>query len=85
LERLLKEKGDAAIAKEIELERILKSPVVCGPPRNQQEITDFFLMWEQALQSKKLHVSISRCRDKGLNWYSMLKKMPEQIKEEMKD
>jgi hypothetical protein len=52
-----------------------------GRPQNQKDITDFFLR-ELALRKKKLEDSSSRRHDKGADWYSKLRKTPEQIKEE---
>jgi hypothetical protein len=51
-----------------------------GRPQNQKDITDFFLR-ELALRKKKLEDSSSRRREKGADWYSKLRKKPEQIKE----
>ena len=64
-----------------DLERILNSPVKTGPPKNQRDVEDFFLR-EQALQRKKLQDSSERRRARGSDWYSKLKKTPEQIKAE---
>jgi hypothetical protein len=50
-------------------------------PRNQKDITDFFLP-ELALRKKKLEDSSWRRHEKGADWYSKLRKTPEQIKEE---
>ena len=79
----LKAKREADAAKERELERILKSPIVRGPPKNQKDITDFFLR-EQALARKKLHDSVTRRRERGPDWYEELKKTPHEIGEDQK-
>ncbi len=67
--------------KETDLDTISYAPVKNGRPQNQKDITDFFLR-ELASQKKKLEESSSRRREKGADWYSKLRKTPEQIKEE---
>jgi hypothetical protein len=42
LERLVEEKKRANIAKEMEMLRLVETPVTSGPPKNQQAITHFF-------------------------------------------
>jgi hypothetical protein len=67
--------------KETDLDTILHAPVKKGRPKNQKDITNFFLR-ELALRKKKLEDSSPRRREKGADWYSKLRKTPEQIKEE---
>jgi hypothetical protein len=80
LERLVEEKKRANIAKEMEMLRLVETPVTSGPPKNQQAITHFFTR-EDALGRKKLEDSIKRLREKGLGWYSRMRKTPEEIQE----
>jgi hypothetical protein len=77
--RLMEEKREAHIAKEMEMARLVETPVTSGPPKNQQAITHFFAR-EVTLARKKLDDSVRRRREKGLNWYSRMRKMPEEIK-----
>jgi hypothetical protein len=63
------------------LDTILFAPVKKSRPRNQKDITDFFLR-ELALRKKKLEDSSSRRREKDADWYSKLRKTPEQVREE---
>jgi hypothetical protein len=67
--------------KETDLDTILYAPVKNGRPQNQKDITDFFLR-ELVLRKKKLEDSSSRRREKGADWYSKLRKTPEQSTEE---
>jgi hypothetical protein len=60
--------------------RILNLPVRQGPPKNEKDTTDFFLQ-ERAVQRKKLQDSILSRQERAPDWYSKLKKTPEQIKE----
>ena len=82
LDRILNADTDSEMDdKESEWEKILNSPVRKGPPKNQKDITAFFLQ-ETALQQEKLQDSILRQRQRGSDWYSKMRKSPEQIKEE---
>jgi hypothetical protein len=58
---------------------LVETPVVSGPPKNQQVITHFYAQ-ETALAKKKLDTSKKQRQEKGLNWYSKLKKLPEELK-----
>jgi hypothetical protein len=84
MEQLLKEKRAADIAREIEMECLVETPAVSGPPKNQQDITHFFAketaLERKALERKKLEDSQRQRQKKGLNWYSKLKKSPEELK-----
>jgi hypothetical protein len=77
--RLMEEKREAHIVKEMEMARIVETPVTSGPPKNQQAITHFFAR-EVAVARKKLDDSVRQRREKGLNWYSRMRKTPEEIK-----
>jgi hypothetical protein len=76
-----KKSDKEALPKETDLDTILYAPVKKGRPQNQTDITNFFL-WELALRKKKLEDSSLRRREKGADWYSKLRKTPEQSKEE---
>ena len=76
LERRLKSKEETDAAEELKLERILKAPVIRGPPKTQKQVTDFFSR-EQALARKKLQDSVARRRERGPDWYANLKNNPE--------
>jgi hypothetical protein len=60
------------------MERLVETPGVRGPPKNQQVITHFFAQ-ETALAKKKLKDSKRRRQEKGLNWYSKFKKSPKEL------
>jgi hypothetical protein len=77
--RLMEEKREAHIVKEIEMARLVETPVTSGPPKNQQAITHFFAR-EVAVARKKSDDSVRQRREKGLNWYSKMRKTPEEIK-----
>ncbi len=76
---MIEEKVEAKIEKEEEMARLVKRPVVSGPPKNQGVITHFFAR-ETHMARKKLEESQERRRQKGPNWYSELKKSPEELK-----
>ena len=76
---MIEEKVEAKIEKEEEMARLVKRPVVSGPPKNQGVITHFFAH-ETHMARKKLEESQERHRQKGPNWYSELKKSPEELK-----
>jgi hypothetical protein len=78
---LPKKSNKEAPPKETDLDTILYAPMKKGRPQNQKDITNCFLP-ELALQKKKLEDSSPRRREKGADWYSKLRKTPEQIKEE---
>jgi hypothetical protein len=64
----------------MEILRLVETPVTSGPPKNQQAITHFFAR-EDALARKKLEDTVNRRREKGLGWYSRMRKTPEEIQE----
>jgi hypothetical protein len=76
---LMEEQKEASITKEMEMLRLVETPVTSGPPKNQQAITQFFAR-EDALARKKVQDSVKRRMEKGLGWYSRMKKTPEEIK-----
>jgi hypothetical protein len=80
LERLVEGKKRANIAKEMEMLHLVETPVTSGPPKNQQAITHFFA-GEDALARKELENSVKRRREKGLGWYSRMRKTPKEIQE----
>jgi hypothetical protein len=61
------------------MDQLVETPVEAGPPKNQQVITHFFAR-ERALEKMKLLASQDRRGEKGLNWYSEMKKSPEELR-----
>jgi hypothetical protein len=80
LERLVEEKKRANNAKEMEMLRLVETPVTSGPPKNQQAITHFFAR-EDALAREEVENYVNRRREKGLGWYSRMRKTSEEIQE----
>jgi hypothetical protein len=78
-ERLIEERQEAQIEKEREIARLLKTPVVSGPPKSQAVITHFFLR-ETHLARQKLEESSERRRQRGPDWWSQKKKSPAELK-----
>jgi hypothetical protein len=77
--QLWREKTAARIEKENEVERLVQTPVEAGPPKKQQVITHFFAR-ELALERMKPVDSQNQRKEKGLNWYSKMKKSPEKLR-----
>jgi hypothetical protein len=64
------------LPKETDLDTFLYAPVKNDRPQNQKDITDCFLR-ELALRKKRLEESSLRQREKGADWYSKLRKKPQ--------